>query len=56
MYSPNFKEHIGHVEEVMIRLPRAQLTAKPIKHYDVRKDVRSFIGLVILLKISFLFL
>ena len=35
IYSTTFEEHICHIEEVMIRLQNAQLTAKPVKtvHY-----------------------
>ena len=37
IYSTTFEEHVCHIEQVMIRLQNAQLTAKPVKHLYVRK-------------------
>ena len=37
VHSENFKDHIEHIEEVMIRLQRAQLTAKPAKTFLCKK-------------------
>ena len=40
MYSANFKYHIVHIEEVLIRLQRAQITAKPVKTFLCKKKVQ----------------
>ena len=46
MYSTTFEEHIFHIEEVMIRLQNAQLTAKPVKTLLCEKTVQ-YLGFVI---------
>ena len=46
VYSANFKDHIDHIEEVMIRLQRAQLTAKPVKTFLCKKKVQ-YLGYMI---------
>ena len=40
VYSENFKDHMDHIEEVMIRLQRAQITAKPVKTLLCKKKVQ----------------
>ena len=40
MYSSTIEFHICHIEEVMIRLQNAQLTAKPVKTFICKKTVQ----------------
>ena len=40
IYSTTFEEHICHIEEVMISLQNAQLTAKPVKTFLCKKTVQ----------------
>ena len=40
MYSTTSEEHICHIEEVMISLQNAQLTAKPVKTFPCKKAVQ----------------
>ena len=46
VYSSNFKEHIQHIEEIMIRLQRAGLTANPAKTFLCKKTVK-YLGYMI---------
>ena len=46
VYSENCKDHIEHIEEVMIRFHGAQLTAKPVKTFLCKKKVQ-YLGYVI---------
>ena len=46
MYSTTLEEHICHIEEVMIRLQNAQLTAKPVKTFLCKKTVQ-YLGFTI---------
>ena len=46
IYSTTFEEHIGHIEQVMIRLQNAQLTAKPVKTFLCKKTVQ-YLGFMI---------
>ena len=39
IYSTTFEEHVCHIEQVMIRLQKAQLTAKPVKTFICKKTV-----------------
>ena len=40
IYSTTFEEHVCHIEQVMIRLQNAQLTAKPVKTFLCKKTVQ----------------
>ena len=42
VYSENFKDHIEHIEEVMILFQRAQLTAKPVNTFLCKKKLQYF--------------
>ena len=46
IYSTTYEEHISHIEEVMIRLQNAQLTAKPVKTFICKKTVQ-YLGCMI---------
>ena len=46
MYSTTFEEHICHIEEVIIILQNAQLTAKPVKTFLCKKTVQ-YLGIMI---------
>ena len=46
IYSTTFEEHICHIEEVMIRLQNAQLTAKPVDTFLCKKTVH-YLGFII---------
>ena len=46
IYSTAFEEHICHIEEVMIRLQNAQLTAKTVKTFICMKTVQ-YLGFMI---------
>ena len=46
IYSTTFEGHICHIEEVMIRLQNAQLTAKPVKTFICKKTVQ-YLGFII---------
>ena len=46
IYSTTFEEHVCHIEQVMIRLQNAQLTAKPVKTFLCKKTVQ-YIGFMI---------
>ena len=46
IYSTIFEEHICHIEEVMMRLQNAQLTAKPVKPCLCKKTVH-YLGFMI---------
>ena len=36
--STTFEEHVCHIEQVMIRLQNAQLTAKPVKTFLCKEN------------------
>ena len=36
IYSLPFKQHLYHVEQIMISLQGTQLTAMPVKHFCVK--------------------
>ena len=46
IYSTTFEEHVCHIEQVMIRLQNAQLTAKPVKTFLCKKTVQ-YLGFMI---------
>ena len=46
IYSTTFEEHVCHIEQVMIRLQNAQLTAKPVKTFICKKTVQ-YLGFMI---------
>ena len=46
IYSTTFKDHICHIEDVMIRLQNAQLTANPVKTFLCKKTVQ-YLGFII---------
>ena len=46
MYSTTFEEYVCHIEQVMIRLQNAQLTAKPVKTFLCKKTVQ-YLGFMI---------
>ena len=46
IYSTTFEEHIFDIEEVMISLQNAQLTAKPVKTFLCKKIVQ-YLGFMI---------
>ena len=46
IYSTTFEEHVCHIEQVMIRLQNAQLTATPVKTILCKKTVQ-YIGFMI---------
>ena len=46
IYSTTFEEHVCHIEQVMIKLQNAQLTAKPMKTFICKKTVH-YLGFMI---------
>ena len=46
IYSTTFEEHVCHIEQVMIMLQNAQLTAKPVKTFLCKKTVQ-YLGFII---------
>ena len=46
IYSTTFEEHVCHIEEVMIRLQNAQLSAKRVKTFLYKKTVQ-YLGFMI---------
>ena len=46
IYSTTFEEHVCHIEQVMIMLQNAQLTAKPVKTFLCKKTIQ-YLGFMI---------
>ena len=46
IYSTTFEEHVCHIEQVMIKLQNAQLTAKPVNIFLCKKTVQ-YLGFMI---------